>query len=262
MKLTVPKLLEISSQRNLVVVTAYDYTMAKLLDPHVDIILVGDSLGMVVQGHENTLPVTVEHMIYHAQNVKRAIEHSHLVVDMPFMSYQTSSELALENSARLVKEGFAESVKLEGGKIFSNTIEKLVNSGIPVMGHLGLTPQSFHTMGGYKIQGRTEESQKQILEDAKILEQSGCYSIVLEGIPTPLAKQITESIKIPTIGIGAGPYCKGQVLVITDLLGMNVDFKPKFVKSYLNLSKEISEAIKNYSNEIITGKFPSDEHSF
>jgi 3-methyl-2-oxobutanoate hydroxymethyltransferase len=262
MKLTVPKLLEISSQRNLAVVTAYDYTMAKLLDPHVDIVLVGDSLGMVVQGHENTLPVTIEQMIYHAQNVHRALQHAHLVVDLPFMSYQTSTEQALTNAARLVKEGFAEAVKLEGGKNFSSTIEKMVHSGIPVMGHLGLTPQSFHTMGGYKIQGRTEESQKQLFEDAKILEQSGCYSIVLEGIPSPLAKKITESLKIPTIGIGAGPSCKGQVLVISDLLGMNVDFKPKFVKSYLNLSKDITEAIKNYTNEIIEGKFPADEHSF
>ncbi|MFM8269613.1 MAG: 3-methyl-2-oxobutanoate hydroxymethyltransferase [Pseudomonadota bacterium] len=251
------------SYSKLVCVTAYDYTFAKLVDQaEVDIVLVGDSLGMVVQGHSNTLSVTLEQMIYHTQCVARGIEQAHLCVDMPFMSYQVSSRDALRNAGRLVSEGKAHSVKLEGGVSIAKTVEKIVSSGIPVLGHVGLTPQSVHQLGGYKIQGKTVSSREALLQDALALEDSGAFALVLEGIPTELAQVITERLKIPTIGIGAGPHCDGQVLVLQDLLGLNPDFKPKFVKAYSQLGEQVTNAIQQFATEVKASRFPTIDHSF
>lgn len=243
--------------------TAYDATFVKILDEAgIDGVLVGDSLGMVIQGKPNTLEVTVEDIIYHTSIVSRGITTAHLVADMPFMSYQNSKEEALKNAGRLIKEGKAESVKLEGGKFVADSVFHIQKSGIPVMGHIGLTPQSIHQMGGFKIQGREERKRDELLRDAKILEEAGAFSIVLEGIPALLAKEITESLKIPTIGVGAGPHCDGQVLVIYDLLGMDNSFIPKFAKRYANLHEVINGAVKNYIEEVRSEKFPAEENSF
>lgn len=251
------------SRSKLVCVTAYDYTFAKLLDEAgVDIVLVGDSLGMVVQGNPNTLSVTLEHMIYHSQCVAKGLQEAHLCVDMPFMSYQVSASEALRNAGRLIAEGGAHSVKLEGGVTIAKTIEKIVTAGIPVLGHIGLTPQSLHQLGGYKIQGQTVLAREALMQDALALEDSGAFAVVLEGIPTELAQAITQQLKIPTIGIGAGPHCDGQVLVLQDLLGLNSDFKPKFVKTYSNLTAQVKEAITQFATEVRTSQFPTKEHSF
>jgi len=217
--------------RKISALTAYDYPFARLLDDAgVDIILVGDSVGMTVQGSENTLSVTLEDMIYHTKAVKKGVKRAFLVADMPFMSYQVSIDEALKNAGRLIKEGGAEAVKLEGGVIMQDTVNALVEIGIPVMGHIGLTPQSIHIFGGYKVQGRKPFRAKEIVEDAKALEDAGAFSVVLEGIPLEVAKEITRVLKIATIGIGAGPFCDGQVMVIHDLIGLSGAFKPKFVK--------------------------------
>ena len=250
------------TKKKLVVITAYDYSFAKLVDPLVDIILVGDSLGMVIQGESNTLSVRLEDMIYHSRAVAKGMSNAHLVVDMPFMSYQVSVEEALRNAGRLLSEGKAESVKMEGGATIAATVERLVDTGIPVMGHIGLTPQSVHAMGGYKIQGRTESAQSALVDDALALENAGAYAIVLEGIPAALAKTISERIKIPTIGIGAGIDCDGQVLVMQDLLGMNPDFRPRFVKNYAELANTVRGAVETYAKEVREGMFPGAEHSF
>jgi len=247
----------------LVCVTAYDYTFSKLLDQSgVDIVLVGDSVGMVVQGLSNTLSVTLEQMVYHTQCVARGVQEAHLSVDMPFMTYQVSSAEALKNAGRLVSEGGAHSVKLEGGVRIAKTVEKIVSAGIPVLGHVGLTPQSVHQMGGYKVQGKTISAREALMQDALAVEDSGAFAVVLEGIPSELAQSITERLKIPTIGIGAGPHCDGQVLVLQDLLGLNSDFKPKFVKNYLDLNSQIKKAVTQFSNEVKTSQFPTKEHSF
>ncbi len=243
--------------------TCYDATFARLLDgAGADVLLVGDSLGNVIQGEKTTLPVTVDQIIYHLKAVVRGTERAHVVGDMPFMSYQSSVDEAVRNAGRLVAEGGAESVKLEGGADFDDVIRKIVRAGIPVMGHLGLTPQSVHRMGGYVIQGRDEEKAATLLEDALALEAAGCYSIVLEGIPAPVAETITSRLSIPTIGIGAGPGCDGQVLVIYDLLGMNPSFSPKFVKRYVQLHEVIGGAVKSYLDEVRGGAFPTEAHSF
>ena len=246
----------------IVAVTAYDFTFAKLVDSHVDIVLVGDSLGMVIQGHPNTLSVTVEDMIYHSRAVHRGLKTAHLVVDMPFMSYQAGVQSAIRNAGRLVQEGFAQSVKLEGGVNIAKTVEKLVDIGIPVMGHVGLTPQSVHQFGGYRIQGKSKSAKEAIMMDALALEDAGAYAIVLEGIPAELAAEITERITIPTIGIGAGAKCDGQVLVSQDLLGMDSEFRPRFVKQFANLSESVQGAVAKYANEVRSGQFPLEEHSF
>lgn len=246
----------------IVCVTAYDYSFAKLIDPEVDIVLVGDSLGMVVQGNSNTLSVTLDEMIYHTKAVSRGVQQAHLCVDMPFMSYQLSSKQALKNAGRLVSEGGAHSVKLEGGVVIAKTIEKITASGIPVLGHIGLTPQSLHQLGGYKIQGKTESARESLLQDALAVEDSGAFALVLEGIPAELAQVITQKLKIPTIGIGAGPYCDGQVLVLHDLLGLNVDFQPRFVKRYSNLSEQVKTAVSAFGAEVRASQFPTQEHSF
>ena len=261
-QLTTGEILRRKGGEKLVAVTAYDYTFAKIIDPLVDIVLVGDSLGMVIQGMPNTLSVTLDEMIYHSRAVSRAVQKAHLVVDMPFMSYQTSEAKALHNAGRLLQEGYAQSVKVEGGVAISRTVSRLVDIGIPVMGHVGLTPQSVHQFGGYKVQGKSPTSAEAIMMDALALEDAGAYSIVLEGIPTSLAKEISERVKIPTIGIGAGIHCDGQVLVNQDLLGMNPSFKPKFVKRYANLNQEISSAVESFAKEVRGGVFPSEEFSF
>lgn len=243
--------------------TAYDYIIANMLDEvGIDIILVGDSLGNVFQGQETTLPVTVDEIIYHTKAVRKGVKRALLVVDMPFLSYQISIEDAIRNCGRVLKETGAEAVKIEGGKPMLPTIKRLVEVGIPVMGHLGLTPQSIHKFGSYDVRGKQKQEAESILQDAKALEQVGVFSLVLEKIPSSLAKKVTNSISIPTIGIGAGPYCDGQILVVYDMLGMFEDFQPKFVRKYAELSKTIKSAFRNYIKDIKTGNFPSKEESF
>jgi 3-methyl-2-oxobutanoate hydroxymethyltransferase len=244
-------------------ITAYDAAFARIFDEAgADSILVGDSLGMVVQGHGSTLPVTMDQMVYHCAAVTRGAKRALVVGDLPFMSYQTSVDEAVRNAGRLVAEGGAESVKLEGGEEFAETVDRIVRASIPVMGHLGLTPQSVHRMGGFVVQGRDEQTARRILGDAVALQQAGCYALVLEGIPLELAHAITQKLSIPTIGIGAGPGCDGQVLVCYDLLGMNPDFKPKFVKQYANLHEGIHQAAQAFFSEVRSEAFPDEAHSF
>lgn len=243
--------------------TAYNYPMAKIIDEAgVETILVGDSLGMVVLGYDSTLPVTMEDMIHHTKAVKRGTKNALIVADMPFLSYQVNKDDALRNAGRLIQEAGAGSVKLEGGRELAETVKHITNAGIPVMGHLGLTPQMIQQFGGFKAQGKTAEAAKIILEDAKILEESGAFGVVLEAVPVSLAKLITESISIPTIGIGAGPYCDGQVLVNQDMLGIFDRFTPSFVKKYENLNTAIKTAVASYRDEVRSGAFPAPEHCF
>lgn len=252
-----------SAGQKICMVTAYDATFARMLDEAgADVLLVGDSVGMVVQGHESTLPVTMEQMVYHCRAVTRGAKRAHVVGDLPFMSYQAGVEEAVRNAGRLVAEGGVGSVKLEGGAEFAEVVSRISRASIPVMGHLGLTPQSVHKMGGYVVQGRDEQTARKLLDDAVALEQAGAYAVVLEGVPLDLAKQITARLTIPTIGIGAGKHCDGQVLVCYDLLGMNPDFKPKFVKRYANLNGEVLGAAQAFFSEVREGTFPDEEHSF
>ncbi len=252
-----------SEGEKITMLTAYDYPFAKIVDEAgVDAILVGDSVAMVVQGIENTLPVTMDEMIYHTKMVSRAAQNAMVIGDMPFMSYQVSVEEAVRNAGRFIKEGGAQAIKIEGGSEVAEKVHAMVRSDIPVMAHIGLTPQSIHRMGGYKVQGRTEEAKRQLLEDARVLQEAGAFSIVLEAIPMELAREITETLSIPTIGIGAGPYCDGQVLVIHDLLGLFERFVPKFVKRYANLKEHALKAIHQYIEEVKGGEFPAEEHSF
>lgn len=242
--------------------TCYDVTFARLLDAAgIDAILVGDSLGMVVKGEPNTLAVTVDETAYHIRAVARGVERAHIVGDMPFMSYQASEEDALKNAARLLQAG-AHAVKLEGGAHMAATVRRLVQAGIPVMGHVGLTPQSVNAMGGFVVQGRDEASRRQILDDAKAIAAAGAYALVLEGVPSELAAEVTASLSIPTIGIGAGNVCDGQVLVLTDLLGLDPSFKPKFVKRYLDGAALVGQAISSYIREVQTRAFPDAATSF
>ena len=239
--------------------TAYDFLIAKILDEcGIDIILVGDSVGNVFQGHSTTLPVTVDDMIYHAKAVCRGVKNAMVVVDMPFLSYQISVEDAVKNCGRVLKETCASAVKLEGGSSIVDVVSRLTEIGIPVMGLLGLTPQSIHKFGGYDVRGVEKSEAERILNDAKLLEEAGVFSIVLEKVPAELAKKVTESVSVPTIGIGAGPHCDGQVLVVYDMLGMFEEFKPKFVRRYAELSSVIKEAVKNYISDVKSGKFPSE----
>ncbi len=243
--------------------TAYDATFARLLDEAgADVLLVGDSLGMVVQGHETTLPVTLEEMAYHCRAVVRGTRRAHVVGDMPFMSYQASIEQAMTNAGILMKEGGCHAVKLEGGAVHAELVRRLVSAGIPVMGHIGLTPQSYHQLGGFKVQGRDPGGRERLLEDARALEEAGCYSIVLEAIPADIAREITATVSVPTIGIGAGTSCDGQVLVSYDMLGMDETFKPRFVRRYATLGQTIKDAVAHYVADVRTGAFPSDAESF
>lgn len=243
--------------------TAYDYPMARLLDEAgVPILLVGDSLGMVVLGFETTLPVTLDIMLHHTRAVVRGAQRAHVVADLPFLTYQISPEEALRNAGRLIQEGGAQSVKLEGGSEVVPTVARLVDAGIPVMGHLGLTPQSVHQMGGFRMQARTEEAVEDLIADARALEAAGAYSLVLEAIPAPVSKLVTESVSIPTIGIGAGIDCDGQVQVITDLLHLISGTIPKHAKSYVDLAEVIGQAVKQYVTDVQSGAFPTAEQSF
>ena len=262
--MTVPRLRKMKRDgTRITMVTAYDATFARLFDDAgMDVLLVGDSLGMVVQGQDSTLPVTVDEVIYHCRAVARGTRRAHIVGDMPFLSWQVSPEQALTNAGRFLSEGGAQAVKLEGGVDAAPTIERIVHAGIPVMAHVGLTPQSVHAMGGFRVQGKTEAAAARVLADAKAVAEAGAYSLVLEGIPSDLAKRITEGVDIPTIGIGAGPHCDGQVLVCYDLLGLTPDLKPKFVKRYAQFFEEGVAAARRYRDEVRSGVFPSEEFSF
>lgn len=247
----------------IVAVTAYDYPFARLADrAGIDIVLVGDTLGMVVQGQASTLPVTLDDMIYHARAVVRAVAHAHVVVDMPFMSYQASIEDGLRSAGRLVKEGGAEAVKVEGGEEAAELVARLVGIGIPVMGHVGMTPQSVHQYGGFKIQGRTEEQRRRILAGAEAIASAGAYSIVLEAVPVAVAAEATRAVPVPTIGIGAGAACDGQVLVMHDLLGLDPGWAPRFVRRYAELGKEAERAFSAYAADVRAGRFPSPDESY
>lgn len=259
-QLTVPKFAaKKQAGEKITVLTAYDYTMAKLVDSAgVEAILVGDSLSMVVQGHQNTLPVSLDEMIYHAEMVGRAVENALVIVDLPFPSYHLGAFKAIESAGRILKETHCQAVKLEGGVDQADTIKAITAAGIPVMAHVGLGPQSVHQLGGYRVQRDREK----LLADAKSAENAGAFSVVLECVPSVIAKEITESISIPTIGIGAGPDCDGQVLVLNDILGMSTDYVPRFVKAYADLGKETTRAINEFREEVRNGKFPSDEHGY
>jgi 3-methyl-2-oxobutanoate hydroxymethyltransferase len=243
--------------------TAYDFITAKILnDAGIDVILVGDSLSNVFQGNETTLPVTMDEMIYHTKAVTKGVNRAMVVVDLPFMSYQLGIDEGFRNAGRIMKETHAGAVKVEGGKRIAETVNKITENGIPVMGHIGLTPQSIHQFGGYKERGTNKEEADEILEDAKVLEEAGAFSLVLEKIPASLAKKITKAVSVPTIGIGAGAHCDGQILVTPDMLALNVDFHPRFVRHYSNLAEEISKAVKNYINDVKHDRFPSEEESY
>ncbi|NMC75371.1 MAG: 3-methyl-2-oxobutanoate hydroxymethyltransferase [Geobacteraceae bacterium] len=243
--------------------TCYDYPTARILDGcGIDILLVGDSVGVVVSGYDTTLPVTMEEMLYHTRAVARAKPQALLVADLPFLSYQVDLRDARENAGRLIKDGGAEAVKMEGGVNVVDSIRALVDMDIPVMAHIGLTPQSIHRMGGYKVQGKTESAGEKLLADAVAVQEAGAFAVVLEGIPLSLARRITGELDIPTIGIGAGPFCDGQVLVIHDILGLCEKYSPKFVRQYADVKSVISAAAARFSSEVKEGKFPTEEHSF
>ena len=245
------------------VLTAYDATFAALFDAaSIDALLVGDSVGMTVQGHDSTLPVTMDQMVYHCRCVSRAARRAHVIGDLPFGSYQASADEAVKNAMRLVAEGGVGSVKLEGGADYADVIRRIVRAGVPVMGHLGLTPQSVHRLGGYVVQGRGEEKAARLLADARALEEAGCYALVLEAVPSSVAAEIARALTIPVIGIGAGVDCDGQVLVCYDMLGMNAEFQPRFVKRFAELAAVIRAAAEGYRSEVRQGAFPGPQHSF
>ncbi|MEI3578416.1 MAG: 3-methyl-2-oxobutanoate hydroxymethyltransferase [Acutalibacteraceae bacterium] len=249
--------------RKISMLTAYDYSTAKLMDEAgINAILVGDSLGNVVLGYEDTLSVTMEDMIYHGAAVARGAKNAMVVVDMPFMSYQASVYDAVVNAGRLMKEGRASAVKLEGGKEVCPQVKAVTEAGIPVMGHLGLTPQSINALGGHRVQGKTQQAAQKLLDDARALQEAGAFAVVLECVPEKLADKVTKELEIPTIGIGAGSGCDGQVLVYQDMLGMFSDFTPKFVKKFANVGQVMKEAFKSYIDEIQQGSFPSQEHCY
>ena len=249
--------------RKISMLTAYDYSTAKLMDEAgINAILVGDSLGNVVLGYEDTLSVTMEDMIHHGVAVARGAKNAMVVVDMPFMSYQTSVYDAVVNAGRLIKEGRASAVKLEGGKEVCPQVKAVTEAGIPVMGHLGLTPQSINALGGHRVQGKTQQAAQKLLDDARALQEAGAFAVVLECVPEKLADKVTKELEIPTIGIGAGSGCDGQVLVYQDMLGMFSDFTPKFVKKFANVGQVMKEAFKSYIDEMQQGSFPSQEHCY
>ena len=252
-----------SNGEKICAITCYDFPTAQIVDGcGVDVILVGDSVGVVFSGYDNTLQVTMEDMIYHSRAVARAKPDALLVTDMPFLSYQVDMREARLNAGRLVKEGGAEAVKLEGGQNIADIMRAIVDMDVPVMGHIGLTPQSIHRMGGYKVQGKKEEQGEKLLADALAVQSAGAFAVVLEGMPLKLARQITDELSIPTIGIGAGRHCDGQVLVIHDILSICDKYSPKFVKKYADAKSLISSAVSNYSREVKSGEFPDEEHSF
>jgi len=244
-------------------ITAYDFSFAKIFDSAgIDILLVGDSASNVMAGHETTLPITLDQMIYHAASVVRGAERSLIVVDLPFGSYQGNSKEALSSTIRIMKETGAHSVKLEGGEEVLESIKRIISSGVPVMGHLGLTPQSIYKFGTYTVRAKEEAEANKLKKDALLLQEAGCFAIVLEKIPATLAKEVSDSLHIPTIGIGAGPHCSGQVLVMHDLLGINTEFKPRFLRKYLDLFSEVSGAVKNYIKDVKSGNFPNEQEQY
>jgi 3-methyl-2-oxobutanoate hydroxymethyltransferase len=263
-RMTVPEIVKMKqARRKIAVLTAYDYSFARILDEAgVDILLVGDSVASVIQGRDSTLPVTLEEMLYHTRAVARGRKRALLVGDMPFLSYQVSVEEAKRNAGRFLSEGGAEAVKIEGGEPMLETIKAIVQMGVPVMGHVGLTPQSIHRFGGYKVQGKKKEARDRIVRDALAVEECGAFSVVLEGIPLDLAEEITQRLSIPTIGIGAGAHCDGQVLVVHDMLGLFDMYTPKFVKRYADLRAIMDDACKRFIAEVREGTFPDDDHSF
>jgi 3-methyl-2-oxobutanoate hydroxymethyltransferase len=270
-KITVPELLQRKSAvagssanfKRIVCLTAYDYPTARLLDEAgVDVILVGDSLAMVVLGHDSTLPVTLDEMLHHARAVRRGTKHALVVADMPFGSYHSDNAESLRNAVRFVKEAGVEAVKVEGGERRLELIARLTEAEIPVMGHVGLTPQSVNALGGYRVQGKTVDSAEQLLRDARAVEAAGAFAIVLEAVPRELATQITRELRIPTIGIGAGPDCDGQILVVHDLLGLTFSPTPKFARKYANIGEVISSAVREYCDDVRNGSFPSDSESY
>jgi 3-methyl-2-oxobutanoate hydroxymethyltransferase len=251
-----------TKKEKIVMLTAYDYSTAKLVDEAgIPLILVGDSLGMVILGYESTIPVTMDDMIHHTKAVVRGTKQSMVIGDMPFMTYHTSVADALRNAARFIQEGGAQAIKLEGGVAVAETVKRIVECGIPVMGHIGLTPQSVHQFGGHRVQGKTPEAAERLLKDAQALEQAGAFAVVMELVPAPLAKLVTHKLSIPTIGIGAGPDCDGQVQVISDLLGLFSDFVPRHAKQYAKLAGSIKTALADYISEVKDGKFPTSQNS-
>ncbi len=263
-KVTAPEIRKMKQRgEKITALTAYDYSFARILDEAgVDILLVGDSLGTVIQGHESTLPVTMEEMLYHTKAVVRGRKRALVVADMPFLSFQISAEEARRNAGRFLQEAGAEAVKVEGGVQMLETIEAIVQIGTPVMGHVGLTPQSIHRFGGYKVQGKEKEQREAILQDALAVEEAGAFSIVLEAVPMDLAREITRRLSIPTIGIGAGMHCDGQVLVVHDMLGLFDLYTPKFVKRYADLKETMTHAVRQFITEVREGSFPEESHSF
>lgn len=262
--MTTLKLLEMKRQgEKIAMLTAYDYTFARIVDEAgIDVILVGDSAANVMAGHETTLPITIDQMIYHAQSVMRAVKNPLVVVDMPFGTYQGNSKFAVSNAIRIMKESEADAVKLEGGTEILESVERILSAGIPVMGHLGLTPQSIHKFGTYAVRAKDEEEADKLLQDALALEKAGCFAIVLEKIPALLAKKVAESLTIPAIGIGAGKYVDGQVLVMHDMLGLTTEFSPRFLRRYHNLHEECLSAFRNYVSDIKSKDFPNDEEQY
>lgn len=249
--------------KKITMLTAYDYPVALIEDrAGIEIILVGDSLGMTVLGYENTLPVTMDEMIHHTKAVARGAKYALILGDMPFMSYNTSERDAIFNAGRFMKEAKADAVKLEGGASVKDIVRAIVKAGIPVMGHIGLTPQTISMLGGFKVQGKDAQAAQKIIDDALLLEDAGAFCVLLEAVPAPIAKRVTERLTVPTIGIGAGVHCDGQVLVVHDLLGLFDRFTPKFAKKYVNLSEVILNALAAYRQEVLTGAFPADQHSF
>lgn len=262
-QLTAPDIMAAKGERKLTMLTAYDYPTARLVDEAgIDMILVGDSLGMVVLGYDDTIPVTMDEMVHHCRAVTRGVSRALVVGDMPFMSYEAGPEQALASAGRLMKEGGVRAVKLEGGREVAPQTKALVQAGIPVVGHVGLTPQRIAQLGGFKVQGKTAEAARIILEDARALQDAGCFAIILEAVPAPMGRFITQSLAVPTIGIGGGPHCDGQVLVIHDVLGLFERFTPRFVKKYANLAQDVREAVTQYKSEVESGAFPGEEHSF
>ncbi|NLB06672.1 MAG: 3-methyl-2-oxobutanoate hydroxymethyltransferase [Desulfobulbaceae bacterium] len=262
-KLTIPDIKNRKNATPIAEVTAYDYPWARLADQAgMDIVLVGDSLGMVVLGYTDTVSVTMEEMIHHTRAVVRGVEHALVVTDMPFGSCSSSIPAAIDNAVRILKEGRADAVKVEGGVAMARTVAAMVAAGIPVQGHIGLTPQTATSLGGFKVQGKSAQAAHQLIDDALALEAAGCFSIVLEAIPAPLAEHITGRLAIPTIGIGAGPDCDGQVLVIHDLVGLYDRFTPKFVKQYARINEPVGEALRQYREEVQNRTFPTAAHSF
>lgn len=263
-KVTTHQLQEMKNRgEKIAMLTAYDYSMAKIIDGGgIDVILVGDSASNVMAGHETTLPITLDQMIYHAASVIRAVTRALVVVDLPFGTYQGSSSEALRSAIRIMKEAGAHAVKMEGGQEIKESIERILSAGIPVMGHLGLTPQSIYKFGTYTVRAKEEAEATKLLEDAKLLEEYGCFGIVLEKIPAELAKQVSESLHIPTIGIGAGPFTDGQVLVMQDMLGITKEFKPRFLRRYADLHSTITEAVQHYVSDVKSNDFPNKEEMY